>query len=83
MLFQELGARCQGILMRQLTVTNALELFHLALLHRGQVLKEQSLQMIATNFQTIKTSQEWIQIEQDPTWMAGIIEITDHMSKLI
>ena len=82
-LFQELGARCQGIMVHQLTVTNALELFHLAMLHRGQNLKKKALQMIATNFQKIKTSDEWIQIEQDQTWIPGIIEIMDYMSKLI
>ena len=81
--FQELGARCQEILIRQLTVTNALELFHLALLHRGQDLKQKALQIISTNFQTIKTSEEWIQIEKDRKWIPGIIEITDYMSKLI
>ena len=82
-LFQELGTRCQEILVRQLSINNALELFHLAVLHRGQNLKQKTLQMISTNFQTIKNSEEWIQIEQDQKWIPGIIEIMDYTSKLI
>ena len=82
-LFQDLGSRCQGIMVHQLTVNNALELFHLAMLHRGQDLKKKALQMIATNFQAIKSSEEWIQIEQDQEWIPGFIEIMDYMSKLI
>ena len=82
-LFQELGGRCQEILIRQLTVSNALELLQLALLHRGQELERKALQTIGTNFQTIKTSQQWIQIEKDPTWKHTIIEITDYLSKII
>ena len=82
-MFQGLGARCQEILVSQLTITNALELFHLAMLHRGQDLKKKALQMIATNFLAIKNSEEWIQIEQDQKLIPVIIEIMDYMSKLI
>ena len=53
------------------------------MLHRGQDLKKKALQMIATNFQAIKNSEEWIQIEQDQKWIPGIIEIMEYMSKLI
>ena len=80
-MFQGLGARCQEILSRQLTITNALELFHLAMLHRGQDLKEKALQIIKTNFQQIKISRDWIAIEKERKWIPGIIEITVYMSK--
>ena len=81
-MFQGLGARCQEILVSQLTITNALELFHLAMLHRGQDLKEKALQIIKTNFQQIKISRDWIAIEKERKWIPGIIEITVYMSKL-
>ena len=76
---KELSSACENLLVQKLTVSNALELFLLAELHQGQVLKGKAKEKIAANFKTIKTSEQWKELRNDPSSYPAILEITDCM----
>ena len=79
-LFQTLSSRCEKVLVRQLTLTNAVSLFRLGHMHRGQFLKERSVELIADNFNTIKKTQEWQELKGNPSGVEAMIEIMEYMT---
>ena len=75
----ELSSACENLLVQKLTPSNALELFLLAELHQGQILKDKAKEKIAANFKAIKTSEQWKELRNDPSSYPAILEITDCM----
>ena len=60
-------------------MSNVVELFMLAHMHQGKVLKEKAMELIATNFKTIKTSEHWKQLASQENWSPAIIEVMGYM----
>ena len=79
-IFQTLGSLCEKLLVKQLTLTNALELYRLGHMHQGHFLKERSIQLIALNFESIKITPEWLQLKRDPNGLAARLEILEYVT---
>ena len=78
-IFQALSSKCENILVHQLNLSNALGLFQLAYLHRGQVLKQASLEFIASNFDKIEKNREWEALKQDPSGLLARVEVMKYI----
>ena len=82
---QELRSQCEAIMMQQLNTDNCVEYFRLAYLHgTGRVFKEKIIDLITSNFQEIKTTPAFLDLQNEPNFGPALVQIMDYFyQKLI
>ena len=76
---QELRSRCEVIMMQQLNIENCVEYFRLAYLHgTGRVFREKTIELITANFQLIKSSPAFIDMQNERIFGPALVEIMDY-----
>ena len=79
---RELRASCENIMMQQLNTKNCVEYFRLARLYdTGDQFKEKTIEVIASNFQEIKKTPAFLDLQNQPNSIPAIVEITNYLSK--
>ena len=80
---QGLRSRCELYLCEKLSVENSAELFLLSYMNGGKHLKEKSMEMIARNYKSVKLTEKWIEIQNNPDLSPALVQIIDYMSNLV
>jgi len=70
-----LRAKCETILIEDLSTANVVDYFHRAFLHGAARLKMVAMVFIAKNFEEVQATPEWIDFKGDANCVAALEEI--------
>ena len=78
----DLRQKCEALLLRSLSITNAIKIFQLGYLYEqgGSKLKSASMDFISKNYLEIRKSQDWALLKQEPDGAEKIDEILAYVA---
>ena len=80
----EIGAlksNCESVLIDKTDINNCVDYFRLAFLHGSKALKEKTLHLISSNFEKVKASPAFVELQNQSYSGPANLEILSHVFK--